>query len=221
MPRGGALRNTLQAAHSYVTFPYLHVTHTLARTNRFPSPPGIAHWACIQKASALGFRVGWTAARSNERTAQQHSCHNVPLRVIYIVGGDNGETYSSDHRRSRQSWERDAVLKAWAWPRSSMLCPRHWHSGVVCISVIARCVRFVAGWLTPHGTARFERLRDFVSVFWFMHVPFNDLFLAEPELTGSHSPRFSSTACSIEQTFRWSLARVYSPTGKIYIPLLS
>ena len=47
------------------------------------SPPGLVHWACLQKASALGSGVGWTLARSKGMEGENESwsftrwCHFV------------------------------------------------------------------------------------------------------------------------------------------------
>ena len=47
------------------THPSLPFSHAHTRTHHQPdySPPGLAQWACYIKASAYGFRVGWTPAQ--------------------------------------------------------------------------------------------------------------------------------------------------------------
>ena len=90
MPRGGALRNTWQAAHAYLTLPPPYTTRTYtAHTYQFPSSPfpGLAHWTDI-KVSALGSRVGWTPARNNEWTndllAMAQSC-SYDIAIHYVL----------------------------------------------------------------------------------------------------------------------------------------
>ena len=55
MPRRVTLQVPDKAAHAYSALPY-PTCHAYIRIHYQPnsSPPGLAHWACLQKASALG-----------------------------------------------------------------------------------------------------------------------------------------------------------------------
>jgi len=69
-------KNTLRCAHAYSAPP--HPTRH-AYTHQPNPPPGLAHWVCIQKASALGSRVGWT--HSPAVTNKQTTCY-AQMRLI-------------------------------------------------------------------------------------------------------------------------------------------
>ena len=58
------------------THPSSSFSHAHTHTHHQPdsSPPGLAQWACYKKASAYGYRVGWTPDQRNNNGGK--TCHS-------------------------------------------------------------------------------------------------------------------------------------------------
>ena len=163
MPRGGALRNTWQAAHAYSTLPPPYTTRTYtAHTYNSHPLPGLAHWTDI-KVSALGSRVGWTPARNNELTNERGQSNNGvkdKLSCKMILGFELHKTRRTRSVTSYSRFSRPRPID----PQCSLTLP----VGLLCfVNNVSTSNRLYARWLNDGLLAKFCLAEDCNKASWF------------------------------------------------------